>query len=309
MPRRSPLACPRCASERSCEGEFAARICDDCGIEFRPRGRIPYRRDASKPVERFGGWTTTFAIAGIAALIGVLTAIKNPSPPSFDPPAVVIPPPSFDIGSVEEFAFQPLAPPEVNVVTHRLERGRGRVELTGLLAISDRIIARPQVHVAFLGSSGEEIGGVLANVACTRIDALPCPWGFVGLEPLGTADVRVWASGESDMGDFTPVARLRFGFDDELDATTRESNLPELDEASAELIAQGDELEVKVGLPNSQRLRSGEATLVGYAEGSFVELVLPLPSPVGLARRVALPEHARTIVRWQLWVEGPLGSY
>lgn len=313
MVRRPPLACPQCAVERSRESSYAARICEACGIEFRPRGRVPIRVGSSASPQRFDGWMTTMAIAGVAALIGVRIAMNSPTsslPPSFEPivqPTFVFP--SFDpveLGS----GLRALEPANVDVVTHRLERRDGRVEATGLLAVSGTSVARPQVHVGFLGAEGVELGAVLGDVACSRLDTLPCPWGFAGSEPPGTTEVRIRASGQLDIGDLQPVARVRLGFDDEFDMTRVESNLPELDETTGRLIPQRGkqrgELDVQVSLPEGVALRSANVTLVGYAEASRVELVLPMPSPVGLTRRIELPEHERAIVRWQLWIDGPL---
>jgi hypothetical protein len=306
MLRRPPLACPRCAAERSRESSWAARICEGCGVEFRPRGRVPIRV-ANAPPQRIG-WGATLAIAGIAAAVGVRMAMESPSsnlPPDSIGPVVIQPvilPPLFDPSAV----MQPLESPSVDVVTHRLERHEGRVEATGLLAISSRSVARPQVHVGFFGSNGEEIGAVLGHVACSRLDTMPCPWGFSGSEPRGTSEIRIRASGETDIGDLHPVARLRFSFDDEFEATNIEASPAEFEMAEAELIAngRGRELEVRVSLPEQLRLRGPTATLVGYAQGSLVELVVPLPSPVGLSRKVELPKHERAIVRWQLWIDG-----
>jgi hypothetical protein len=312
MPRHPALACSQCADERSRESRYGARVCEACGIEFRPRERVPIRCGSPVTGARWDGWPMMFAIMVVFGLLGVGLAIDTTptsAPPTTVDPIVI---PSLAISPIFDpsFAVGPLEPPSVDVVTHRFERRAGRVEATGLLAIQGRNVARPQVHVGFLGPEGVEIGAVLADVACSRIDTLPCPWGFSGSEPAGTSEVRIRASGDTDMGDLHPVARLRLGFDDEFDATTIESNLPELAEVEGWLIPHEDEgeIEVRVSLPAPNRLRAAKAMLVGYAEASQVELVVPMPSPVGLSRRVVLPEHERAIVRWQLWIDGPTGG-
>jgi hypothetical protein len=307
--RRPPLACPQCAAERSRESSWGARLCDACGIEFRPRERIPIRT-ATPPLANRFGWTTLL-IVGIAAAIGVRLAMESP-PSSLPPPSDPIVIERFVLQDFDpELMLTGLEPPSVDVVAHRLERSEGRVVATGLVAISDRSIDRPQVHVRFVDSDGVEIGAVLAHVACARMLRTPCPWAFEGSEPAGTAEVRIRASGDLDIGDLRPTARLLLGFDDEFEATTVESNLPEFDATEGRLIPhdEGRELEVRVGVPSGERLDQPRTTLVGYAEGSQVELVVSMPSPVGLSRRIELPEHERAIVRWQLWIEGPLDEY
>ncbi|MFV8749057.1 hypothetical protein ACNOYE_00740 [Nannocystaceae bacterium ST9] len=309
MARRPPLACPQCASVQAAEDGFGVRNCDECGIEFRPRGRVPIRR-GSATKDRFGGWGSMMLLAGVFVAVGVRVAIDSPpaSPPPGVEPIVLqpyVPSPIFE----PDFAFQGLTPPSVDVVAHRRELAGGRVVATGLLALPSSPVARPQVHVRFVGAGDVDLGTVMADVACSRLDTLPCPWGFSGLAPAEATELSIWASGGMDYGDFERTARLRIGFDDEFDPTSIDCNLPELCDLHARLVPHEGELEVAVGLPEGQRLRSPQATLVGYGEGSRVELVLPMPSPVGLARRVELPEHVRPIVRWQLWVEGPVQTW
>ncbi len=289
------------------------RRCSDCGIEFRPRGRVPIRVSATQ-TKRLGGWAATMIFVGVAAAIGVRVAMNSP-PTSLPPPMDLNPiaMPAIEIPLFDSTAsFPVLEPPSITVVTHRREFGDGRVVATGLLARPSSPIARPQVHVGFLGAEGVELGSLMADVACPRlgIDILPCPWGFSGLEPPGLTDLRIWATGQTDFGEFEKTAHLRFSFDDEFGSTRVECNLPELGEVHAQLIPQANgELWVGVGLPEGQSLRDPQATLVGYAEASLVELVIPMPSPVGRSRTIELPEHDRPIVRWQLWIDGPLRSW
>lgn len=293
--------------ERSRESRYAARICDECGIEFRPRERVPIRR-GSPVIPQSPGWIATLAIVGVATAIGVRMAMSStvPTLPATDP--IVIQPITFSPIYDPDFAIRPLEPPSVDVVTHRLERAAGRVEATGMIMMLGQPVARPQVHVGFYDSNGMEIGAVLAHVPCSRLDAQSCPWGFSGSEPVGTTEVRIRASGEHDIGDLHPVARLQLDFDDEFEPTDIDANSPVYEMAEGELIPheRGRELEVRVAMPDQIRLRAPKATLVGYVMGGRVELVVPLPSPVGLSRRVELPEHERAIVRWQLWIDGPL---
>lgn len=307
MWRRPPLACPRCASERGEAGELGTRICSECELEFRPRGRVQTHAGQVE-AGRFA-WLGPMLVMGVlGALVGISTAMNerpSPSPPS--PPAIEIPtyvPPPIDFASLELDAV-PIEGPPLELVTHRLERAEGRVLVTGLIAVPSRPAARPRVSVRFVDAAGEELGRVLADVACTRLDTLPCPFGFAGLEPPGCVAIELDARSDARwLDDLDPRVHLRFGFDDALEPTRVDVDRPELAEAHATLRRRGERVEVAVGLPAGQALREVEATLVGYAEASVVELVAPLPSPVGLAREVELPAQGHEIVRWQVWLSG-----
>lgn len=303
--RRDPLACPRCGSASGSPGELGTRICEGCELEFRPRARVPLRV-ATRPSPGNDGLLPWLVFAVIVGVVAGVVAFGD-SPPSSIPPEVVLPPPRIEIDTIEALALgpSPMEGPSLAVVEQRRELGEGRVRVTGLIAVPSRAASQPRVAVVFVAADGLELGRVQAEVACERIAELPCPFAFVGLVPPGTVDLALTASGGAEwLSDIDPRAQLRFGFDAAGEPTTCDVDRPAHEGAVARLELHDDHAKVGVGLPLGQRVRDARAVLVGFGEASVVELVLPLPSPIGLTREVELPTPVPAIVRWQLWVSG-----
>lgn len=303
MRRPAPLACPRCGSESGQPGELATRICSDCALEFRPRGRVPLR--SAKPPTNDGLTAWLFAVAMVGVVVGVVAFHEppTPAPPSF----YVAPPPNIALDPIValELGGSPMDAPPLTAIEQRRELLEDRVRVTGLIAVPSRPAFAPRVALSFRDAEQRELGRVRAEVACDRIDELPCPFAFAGQAPPGTLELVLEASADAGwIGDLDPRAHLRFGFDASGESTTLDVDRPALDGATARLDLRDARALVGVGLPQHQQLRDARATLVGYGEDSIVELVLPLPSPIGLTREIELPTPLPTIVRWQLWVSG-----
>jgi hypothetical protein len=307
MRRPGPLACPRCGSESGQPGELATRICSDCALEFRPRGRVPLR--TAKPPTNDGRAVWLFAVAMVTI---VASAVAFHEPPTPAPPSFYVSPPDIHVALdpivALEFGGRPMDAPPLTAIEQRRALLDDRVRVTGLIAVPSRPAFAPRVALSFRDAEQRELGRVRAEVACDRIDELPCPFAFAGQAPPGTLELVLEASADAGwIGDLDPRAHLRFGFDAAGESTTLDVDAPALAGASARLELRDARALVGVGLPQHQQLRDARATLVGYGEGSVVELVLPLPSPIGLTREIELPTPLPTIVRWQLWVSGRAG--
>lgn len=271
------------------------------------RDPLACRRSATSPSPGGDGllpWLVLAVVVGVAA--GVI-AFHDPPQPAATPPAIELPPPRIEIEAIEAIALRPspMEGPTLVAIEQRRVLDDQRVRVTGLIAVPSRPASQPRVALAFLAADGRELGRVQADVACERIAELPCPFAFFGLVPPGTVDLALEASGGADwLSDIDPRAQLRFGFDAAGDPTTHDVDRPAHEGAHATLVLHDDHAQVGVGLPSGERLRDARAVLVGYGDASVVELVLPLPSPIGLTREVELPTPRPTIVRWQLWVSG-----
>jgi hypothetical protein len=304
--RSTSLACPRCGSESGEQGELGTRICSACVLEFRPRGRVPLRTAARASSEGLAPWLFIAVIVGVVAGVAAFRAPPTPAPPAFAPPSFA--PPDIHVALDPIVGLEldsSMDAPSLEPIEQRRTLLDGRVRVTGLIAVPSRPAHAPKVALGFLDAEGHELGRVRAEVACDRIDEVPCPFAFVGQAPPGTHTLALAATGEAGwLGDIDRRTHLRFGFDAAGESTTRDIDSPALADAGARLRLRDDRALVGVGLPPHQQLRDVRATLVGYGEQSIVELVLPLPSPLGLTREVELPTPRPPIVRWQLWVSG-----
>ncbi len=66
----SPLACPQCFGEHASEDGFAVRRCDDCGIEFRLRERVPIR--SGNPPDFWAGRNMALAFLALVVLLTLI---------------------------------------------------------------------------------------------------------------------------------------------------------------------------------------------------------------------------------------------
>jgi hypothetical protein len=295
----APPECPECGADHEAAPDaFGVCSCSDCGVLFRPPGRVPIRRAGNSVVtapSNAVSWTIASAIAiGFAVAIALGDSQAPDNPPTFDLPPIQIEVPVFDPST--------LGPPGPVALIHEVHLSRivdGRLQAAGLMRNPEpRELLSATLELRFIDVAGTDMGTHAATVACRRIPAQgACAWAVDAPIPAGMIDfeLNAWAL-PNWIGDIFTSLDLRREFD-----------------AVGHPLESGDELEldlrertVRVHVPDGIRLFEAWATLTclddqgrvldvletRWAESLSGDVVLP----------IALPQHDPS--RFELHVGG-----
>lgn len=297
-PMSATPVCPECGADHEAAPDaFGVCSCIDCGVSFRPPGRVPIRRAGNsevKPPSNTLSWVIAATI-GIGAAVAIILGDSQapPSVPPFEFQPIQIQVPTFDPST--------LVPGPV-ALTHEVHLSRvvdGRLQATGLLRNPHaNELVSVVLELRFTDVAGADMGKHAATVACPRIPELgTCAWAVDAPIPAGMVafEFEAWAQANW-IGDVFTSLELRREFD-----------------LAGQPIAPGDELEldlvartVRVHVPDDVRLfeawatltcLDGEARVLDVLETRWTEslsgdMVLP----------ITLPQHEPS--RYELRVGG-----
>jgi hypothetical protein len=212
--------CPECGADHEATPDaFGVHSCSECGVSFRPPGRVPIRRAGNsevKPESHVLSWVIAGAIgigAATAIILGDSHAPADPPPFPYQPIQIEIP--TFDPLTLQGLA--PLGPVELAHEVHFSRVVEGRLQATGLLRNKeDSELRSVALELRFLDGAGASLGHQAATVACPRIDAHEsCAWAVDAPIPAGMVEFEFAASAQPNwIGDvFVPV-QLRRQFDE-----------------------------------------------------------------------------------------------
>jgi hypothetical protein len=291
--------CPECGADHEATPDaFGVRSCSECGVSFRPPGRVPIRRAGNsqvKPESSVLSWVIAGAIgigAATAIILGDSHAPSDPPPFAYQPIPIQIP--TFDPISLQGFG-----PVELAHEVHFSRVVEGRLQATGLLRNDEASELRSvALELRFLDGAGASLAQHAATVACPRIDAHEsCAWAVDAPIPAGMVVFEFSASGQPNLiGDVFLPLELRREFD--------EAGQPLESGEGLELDLR--ERTVRVHLPDDTRAIDAWATLTSLdAEGRVLDVLETrwADSMVGTALMpIAVPQHESA--RYDLRVGG-----
>ncbi len=315
--RPPPLACPVCASENASDVDaLAVRRCAGCGIEFRPRVRVPMRsygpNDPSKPSA--SGWALVGFFVMCAVGIGIREAER--SPPSYNPsrgaptyqpvelPPIELPP----IEAPPLYDASTLFPEPPDPEPHRIIRRDGKLWASGVVPVGVRRFSSVSVRAHFRSSQGYELDSVEAVVACPRLAELPCPWALDGaVEAFATDSVRFESAGVEWFSDLSPQAWVRVEFDAQGKRTGMVADPPRFEPRRAKLRLAEHEVFIDFDLRDESRMLLRTERLVLFdAENQVLAVLTPPREGWKPKRPIDLPRLDVPVARYELWVWGSI---
>lgn len=278
--------CPECGADHEAAPDpFGVCSCSECGVSFRPPGRVPIRRAGNSQTEAPNNklaWVVAAAI-GIGAAVAIILGDSQapPDPPPFDLQPIQYELPVFDPNTLASFGPVALA--------HEVHLSRvveGRLQATGLVRNAEaRELRSVALELRFIDVAGTNVGNHTATLACRQIVAQgTCAWAVDAPIPAGMVEFELDAWAHPDLiGDVFASLDLHRAFD--------EAGHP---------LESGDALEldlqartVRVRVPEDTRVFDAWATLTCLAEDGrvldvietrwteslFGEAVLPITLP------------------------------
>jgi hypothetical protein len=224
MARTQP-ACPECGAEAEGRPDrFLVHRCGECGVEFRPPGRVPLRRVGSSQAPRSQAegrltWAVLTAV-GIGGGLAIAVADSDGSrlPPAVHVDPIEIPePPTFEPITLEQLQLDGFVELEVEVSSSQREQGSVRV--TGVLRNPEPVHLRDVKLLARVRSAAGATTSHAASLACPQLrPGESCPWVVElpasvdarGSLPEPVYDATGW---RSMIEDVLPPVVLRARFD------------------------------------------------------------------------------------------------
>jgi hypothetical protein len=292
-------ACPECGADHEAEPDtFGVCSCSDCGLLFRPPGRVPIRRagiSGANAQSNTWSWVVAAAI-GIGAVTAIVLGDKHApaEPPPFQYPPIQIQVPEFDPTTLPAFdpiTLQGLELPGPVPLVHEVHYSRivdGRLQAGGLLRnVEQRELLSVTLELRFLDVAAATLRTHGATVACRRIAAeSDCALAVDAEIPAGMVDFELvgWAEPNWIGGVFVPL-ELRGQFD----ATGRPL------ESGGALELDLRERTVRVRVPDDIRVFEAWATLTSLDDEGHVQDVLETRFSESLSGtqvlQLALPQH------------------
>jgi hypothetical protein len=293
--------CPECGADHEAAPDaFGVCSCDDCGILFRPPGRVPVRRAGNsevKPQSNTLSWVVTAAIGIGAATAIILGDSHAPSGPPVPYPPIQIEIPEFDPTTLHGLA--PFGPVALAHEVHRSRVVEGRLQATGLVRNDEaHELVSVELELRFIDVAGASLGSQAANVACRRIAAQStCAWAVDAAIPAGMVVFEFAASARpSFIGDVFAPLELHQEFD-EAGHPLESGDVLELDLR---------EQTVRVRVPDDIQVSEAWATLTSLDDEGRVQDVLETRWAETLSNTtvlpIAVPKHEAS--RYDLRVGG-----